>query len=251
MSILADVTDARAAAAIAPLTEDDPRFKVAAARRILARGGCESGTAGHVSIRAADRNSFWTSPFEYFEETTPDSLVRASFDLELLEGHHVPSPAIEFHAALYRSRPDIGSVVHVHSHHVCVMATTGRPIGMYNTGSVVFHEEQAFFSDDGVRPPVEGARVVEALGEKNFLLMKNHGAIVVAETVEKATSLTLMLEEAARYHIEAQIVGGTELPLPEIQQIKQGFYDIVVPTIWPATYRRLRRSDPELFAFLG
>ena len=49
---------------------DDPRFLVAASRRILARNGCESAVAGHVSMRAADGDSFWVSPFEYFDETT-------------------------------------------------------------------------------------------------------------------------------------------------------------------------------------
>ena len=81
---------------------DDIRFKIAAARRILARNGCESQVAGHVSARADGEDAFWVSPFEYFDETLPDRVVKASFDLALLEGDWEPSPAIQFHAAIYQ-----------------------------------------------------------------------------------------------------------------------------------------------------
>src|SRR5262249_41653744 len=90
----------------------DPRFRIAASRRMLYREGCDSGVAGHVSERAADGDSFWVSAFGYFDETTPDTVLRYSFDLDLLEGEAPASPAVEFHAAVYRERPDVQSVIH-------------------------------------------------------------------------------------------------------------------------------------------
>ena len=48
---------------------DDIRFKIAAARRILANNGCESRVAGHVSARAEGEDAFYVTPFEYFDET--------------------------------------------------------------------------------------------------------------------------------------------------------------------------------------
>lgn len=233
------------------LQQTDPRFKVATARRILARGGCESGTAGHVSIRASDGESFWTSPFEYFDETTPLSVVRAGLDLELIEGTHIPSPAIEFHSAIYRAREDVNSVVHIHSHWASVLAATGAPIGMYNVGSVVFHNEQAFHVDDGTHPPVEGYRVVEHLGERSVLMIQNHGAIIVGATVERTTVLALMLEAAARYHYEAVTLGASEIPEAEVVRGKASYQVNVIPHMWDANYRRLRTSDPELFDWLA
>ena len=60
------------------MDEKDPRFRIAAARRILAREGCESRVAGHVSERAQGEDAFWVSPFGYFDETTPDMVVKLS-----------------------------------------------------------------------------------------------------------------------------------------------------------------------------
>ena len=61
---------------------DDIRFKLAAARRILANNGCESRVAGHVSARAEGEDAFYVTPFEYFDETLPDRIVKVSFGLE-------------------------------------------------------------------------------------------------------------------------------------------------------------------------
>lgn len=232
----------------APLAESDPRFRVAAARRILARAGCESGIGGHVSMRAADEG-FWTSPLEYFDETTPDSVARFHADGRPASGHEV-SPAVEFHVALYAARPDVGAIIHLHSHYVSVMASTGKPIGLYNVANVVFHGEQAFLCDDGTRPPVQGNRVVAALDGRSVLLVKNHGAILVAKDLETATGLAILLEAAARYHLEAETAGGTELPVAEALRGKGSYHRLVVPNLWRSHYRRLARTDADLFTWI-
>ena len=232
---------------VEPERMTDPRFLVAAARRILARGGCESLVAGHVSIRGDDGETFWTSPFEYFDETTPASVVRADFALGTVEGEGTISPALEFHAAVYRARTDVNCVIHIHSHWVSVFAGTGRTVGMYNVGSVVFHEEQGLLADDGSTPPVEGHRVVAALGTGCVVIIKNHGAVVVAESVETATVLALMLERAAQYHIEIEAINGDEISDAEVRRGKASYHRYFVPQMWSANLRRLRRSDPDLF----
>ena len=123
------------------------------------------------------------------------------------------SPAVNFHAAIYQRRPDVEAIVHLHSHYVSVLSSTGRTIGMYNVASVLFHEDQATFADDGVRPHLD---VVDALGDKRVVLMKNHGAIVASQSLEHATIEAVMLEEAARYHLECEAIGGTEIVEAEV-----------------------------------
>ena len=44
------------------------------------------------------------TPFEYFDETTPDRVIKVSMAGELLEGDYEPSPAVEFHAAFRAAR---------------------------------------------------------------------------------------------------------------------------------------------------
>jgi L-fuculose-phosphate aldolase len=222
---------------------DDIRFRIAASRRMLFREGCDSGVAGHVSARATGEDAFWVTPFEYFDETLPERVGKVSFDLAMLQGEWEPSPAIDFHAAIYRARPDVGSIIHIHSKYVSVLSTVDREVGMYNVGSVLFFESQALCPT----PAIDTAGVVAALGDQRVLWLKNHGAIIVSETLEHATIEAMSLEKAAYYHLEAERIGGTEFPEAEVRRGRDRYHKYFLPMMWDANLRRLRKSDPDLF----
>ena len=224
------------------------RFEIAMARRILAREGCESAVAGHVSVRAPGEDAFFVTPFEYFDETTPERVIKASFDLRILEGECEASPAIAFHAEIYKGRPDVGSVIHTHSHYTMVLATTGRELGMYNDMAALFLDEQVVYVEDGIRPPVDGARLVEAVGDRHVMIIKNHGAIFLGDSLETATVEAFTFEKCARIQVEAEMIGGTEHVRPYLERGKQVYRRYYRPQMWAAAVRRLRRDDPELFA---
>jgi L-fuculose-phosphate aldolase len=223
--------------------------RIAAARRMLYNEGCDSQTAGHVSVRVDGEDAFWVNVFEYMDETTPERVIKVSFDLEVLDGGGgTAAPAISFHAAIYRARPDVRSIVHHHGHHTSVIASTGQPIGMFNVLSYILYDEQAYIVDEEQSNTADDERIPECLGEKSVLLMKNHGAIVVGSTLEETVVKAMFLEKAAQYHYECTLVGGTELvDENQLRNYKRLSMEHVVPTTWDAQFRRLRRSDPEVF----
>lgn len=223
------------------------RFEIAMARRILAREGCESMVAGHVSVRAGDEDAFWVTPFEYFDETVPERVVKCSFDMRLLEGDWEPSPAITFHADFYRGRPDVASIVHTHAHHTMVLATTGRILGVYNDMASLFLDEQVVYVEDGIKPPVDGTLLCEASLDRHVVIIKNHGAIFLGDSLENATIEALTFEKCARVQVEAEAIGGTEHVRAYAEQSKQAYRQYYRPQMWAAAVRRLRRDDPSFF----
>lgn len=225
----------------------DLRWTIAAARRILFREGCDSDVGGHVSGRNPDKDgTFFVTGFEYFDTTTPDRVALLDFDLNTIDGELVMSPAVNFHARIYRERPDVHAIVHLHSHYVSVLSSVeGRTIGMYNVRSVLFHDEQATYLDDGVKSHLA---VVDALADKRVVLMKNHGAIVASDSVENATIEAITLEACARYHLECEAIGGTEILDAEVAGGKAMYRAHYLPQMWAANVERLRRTDPDLFA---
>ena len=222
----------------------DIRFRIAAARRILHREGCDSNVGGHVSARAGGEAAFWVTGFEYFDQTTPDRVCLMGFDLQPRVGELRVSPAVNFHAAIYQRRRDVGAIVHLHSHYVSVLSSTGKTVGMYNVASVLFHDEQATYFDDGVKNHLE---VVDALGDKRVCIMKNHGAIVASDSLENATIEAITLEKAARIQLEAEAIGGTPILEAEVLSGKAMYRAHYLPQMWAANLERLRRSDPDLF----
>jgi len=230
------------------MDESDVRFTIAAARRILYREGCDSNIGGHVSARAANgEDAFWVTGFEYFDQTTPDSVVKLGFDLEPRDGEMNFSPAVNFHARIYELRPDVNGIVHVHSHYVSVLSSLQQIVGMYNVGAVLFYQDQAMYFDDGHRPHVD---VADALGDNRVVFIKNHGAIVASDSVENATIEAVMLEQSARYHLECSAMGGTEILEDEVLGGRNMYQKFFLPNMWQANVARLRRSDPDLFTYL-
>jgi L-fuculose-phosphate aldolase len=228
---------------------DDIRFRIAAGRRILYREGCDSNVGGHVSARDEADEGFWVTGFEYLDQTMPDGIAKLDFDLNPMVGEHELSPAVNFHALIYKRRPDVNAIVHVHSHHISVLSSIeGQTVGMYNVLSVLFHDEQATYFDDGVKAHTD---VVDALGpDKHVAIMKNHGAIVVSDSVENAVIEAITLEKAAQYHLECVAVGGTEILEAEVLGGKGMYRKHYLPQVWRANFDRIRRSDPDLFAVL-
>lgn len=226
---------------------DDVGFRLAAGRRILYRNGCDSAVAGHLSARCDDDEGFWMTPFEYFDETVPSSITRLDWDTNVIGSRSETSPAASFHSSIYRRRSDVGSIAHIHSHFVSVLCSTDQFIGMYNVGACLFHDEQADYVDDGSVPSVDGERMADELGDRSVLLMRNHGALVVADSIEHVTVLALMLEQSARYHVECLAIGGREIAEPEARRVKGQYQKYFLDQMWAANLRRLRSSDPDLF----
>lgn len=229
------------------MTTTDPRWRIAAARRLLHRHGCDSGIAGHVSQRADDGSGFWVTPFEFFDETTPESVIRLGFDLEVLEGQGVASPAVQFHASIYTARPDVGSIIHTHSRNAMIFSTLGVELGMYQAAATLFAGRQAVFRDDGVLPLAHGPAMVSALGDARLLIMQNHGALVASPTLEDATVEAITFEHQADIHLAAVNVGGKEMQPGEVRQNQADYDKHYRQMTWDAIVRRLRHTDPDLF----
>ena len=84
-----------------------------------------------------------------------------------------------------------------------------------------------------------------------MLLIKNHGAVIASQSLENATIEACMLEVAAAYHIEAEAIGGTEFPRGRSRAaVARPYHKYFLPQMWDANFRRLRRTDPDLFEFV-
>ena len=178
-----------------------PQLTVAVARRILHRAGLDpNDMAGQVTIRADDGRHYWTSPMETFDVTVPDSVFTLPFDVGRVEagvaedgriafvgdGPVPASTASGWIGAIYQARPDVQAVIHTHAPYIGVVATTGRVVEPYNNRSIIFYGDQAFYDDDGTATDSK-ERIVATLGRVNVLIMRNHGAVVVGESIETAT----------------------------------------------------------------
>jgi L-fuculose-phosphate aldolase len=233
--------------------EKHPKFQIAAARRILFRAGLDSQIGGHISLRIPGADAFYITPFQYFDETLPEDLSIVGFDLAVREsGRYEVSPGINFHSDIYRARTDVHCIVHTHARNAALLSTLASSVGTFHVYSAFFFEDVAFFRDDcDATPDVEGPAIAKGLGDKRAVLMSHHGSINVGATLQQTVAEALLFDIAAQHHLDAVSLGGKPLDDRTIRTYRRAFLNNDFrEQLWEANYRRLRRSDPELFSCL-
>ena len=174
--------------------------KMALSCRLLADHNHAPTLAGQLSVRCDD-GTFWTTNLAAgFGDSRVSNLVRVDDDLQVVEGSGMANPATRFHLWVYKYRPDIRSIVHTHPPHVSALAITGGRIDVAHMDMMMFYDDIAYLSEwPGVPFANEEGRIISgALGDKNNIILANHGMLTVGRTLEHAVYLAVNLELAAR-----------------------------------------------------
>jgi ribulose-5-phosphate 4-epimerase/fuculose-1-phosphate aldolase len=121
---------------------------------------------------------------------------------------HKPVPQSAVHQAAYRTRPDIGAVIHFHSPHVILLTVVGETVRPMHNYSAIFYEGVPVFEGTGqVETPERAGEIARLLGPSKAILLRGHGAVVVGKTIPEVCILALYLEESARLQTEAMKLG--------------------------------------------
>jgi L-fuculose-phosphate aldolase len=197
---------------------------LAAACRILAREGHESGLAGQVTARGANPGTWWTLQFGYgFDEATPERMVLVDEDLKPLQGGR-PNPGVRFHVWIYRKRPDVKAIIHTHPPHASALAATGAPLKIAHMDSSMLYGTAHLPEWPGVPVADDEGRIISgALGDAKTILLANHGLLAAGGSVEEATYLAVFMERAARMQLLAAAAGGVKEVRPELAREAQDF----------------------------
>lgn len=231
------------------------RVDLAACYRMIAHYGWDDLIFSHISARVpGPERHFLINPFGmFFEEVTASSLVKIDQNgHKVLDSPYEISPAgFTIHSAIHAAREDAGCIVHLHSLNgvaVAAQATGFLPISQH---SIVVLSSLAYHDFEGVvLCEEEQPRLVADLGDKNFLMLRNHGLLTVAETIPEAFLRMYFFETACTIQVRAQSGGGTLIPIdPQIiadapAQVRQATRSSGGALAWPGLLRKLDRLDP-------
>jgi L-fuculose-phosphate aldolase len=197
---------------------------VAETAREMAGLGLVTGSSGNVSLRLAP-----TEESSELLAVTPsgvpytalrdEEIVVADFDIEPLESDLMPSSEALLHVAIYRARPDVKAVIHIHSVFASVAAVAGLPIPpiidemMIAVGGAVEVSEYAFPSTEDLADSV-----TIALGERGAALIRNHGVVGVGRDLAEALEVCALVERVAQVFVYASLLGkAEELPAESVE----------------------------------
>ena len=175
---------------------------LAAASRILAAQGVVDAF-GHVSLRhpaAPDRYLMARSVAPAL--VTPDDIIEYDLDSNPINANGRGSFLERFiHGEIYKARPDIQSVVHSHSPSVIPFGLVRVPMrAMFHNAAFIAAGVPIFDIHDkfGATDMLVGNPEKATMGNKDIVLMRAHGSVACAPTLERAVFRAVYTEVNSR-----------------------------------------------------
>ncbi len=194
------------------------REEVARVARNISVSGLVTGTSGNVSARTPEGDVLVTPSGLDYALIEPEDVVLVDPEGRVLEGSLEPSSEMPMHSGIYRSKSQVGGIVHTHARFSTTLACLGWEIPPV-------HYMLAALSGEGRVPLAPFATygteelacyAVDALGDSHHAcLLQNHGTIAVGGTASEAYSRTEILEEMAEVYYRARLAGEPVLLTPE------------------------------------
>jgi len=230
------------------------REQLAACYRLVALYGWSDLVFTHISARVpGPEHHFLINPYGLmFDEITASSLVKVDDQCnKVIDSPFPVNPAgFVIHSCIHAAREDVGCVLHTHSRAgVAVSAQKGGllPISQQSTFILPFmgyHGYEGLAVRDDEKP-----RLQKDLGTNGYLMLRNHGLLVVGKDIPEAFLRMYFFEAACRIQIDAQ--SGGELLMVD-QRILDGVAQAMKTAstgqgadklAWPALIRKLDRID--------
>jgi len=235
--------------------EWEQRVALAACYRLVAHYHWDDLIFTHISARVpGPEHHFLINPYGMlFGEITASSLVKVDLHgRKVLDSPYEVNPAgFTIHSAIHAAREDVQCVLHVHSVNGIAVSAQERGVlplsqhSIFVLASLAYHDYEGVALNDDEKP-----RLVRDLGEKNFLMLRNHGLLTVADSIPDAFLFMYLFETTCMIQVRAQAGGGELIPIDAriiagakqaAQQVTRGAGGALA---WPALQRKLDRRDP-------
>ncbi|MDX6613217.1 MAG: hypothetical protein QOD75_2403 [Blastocatellia bacterium] len=230
------------------------RVDLAASYRLVAHYGWDDLIFTHISARVPGTDHhFLLNPYGMmFDEVTASSLVKVDLAGKIvMDSLHFINPAgFTIHSAVHAAREDALCVMHLHTENgIAVSAQKAGllPISQQSLlalASLAYHDYEGLALNEDEKP-----RLVADLGNRNHMILRNHGLLTVGRTVAEAFLGMFILERACRIQILAQSGGAELVPIPDMildlvsNQLNAVTVGQGAELTWPGLRRKLDRMD--------
>ncbi|MRR29241.1 L-ribulose-5-phosphate 4-epimerase [bacterium] len=195
----------------------------------LPRNNLVMWTGGNISARDPETGLvvIKASGIRY-EELRPEHMVVMDVDGKVVEGGFKPSSDAFSHLYVYKSRSDVGGVVHTHSRYATAFAAVGKPIPCVLTaiadefGGPIPCAGFALIGDEAI-----GRLAVESIGKSPAVLLKNHGVFAIGRNATAAVKAAVMAEDAAAtVWLAMQIGTPEEIPQQDVDMLHHRYTQV-------------------------
>ena len=185
----------------------------------IAEKGLVVGTSGNISLRLPSDGKKQmmaiTPTSRHYDTLKVDDIPIIDFDGQRVAGDLPPSIETPLHIGIYKARKDVNAIIHTHSVFASAAAVAGIDIPP-------ILEDQAAFLGGEIKlagyalsgTPEQMTNVLAALGDRNAVLMANHGAVGTGKNMRDAFTACELIEKTARVYF-LTLSAGKVNQLPE------------------------------------
>jgi ribulose-5-phosphate 4-epimerase/fuculose-1-phosphate aldolase len=253
------------------------RVNLAACYRLVAHYGMTDLIYNHITARVpgAEHHILINAYGMLYEEVTASSLIKVDLAGNIVQkgdtDYSVNAAGYIIHSAVHEAREDAQCVIHTHTRAGIAVSALEEGLMPLSQTAMRFHGRVAYHDYEG--PAFnrgEKARLVAHLGDKDAMILRNHGLLVCAPSIPQAFNLIYWLEQACRIQVQilscnrplhraaarvvedtAEALSGTEITLaneaatnPHVKRGAQKAGSGYGLLEWPALLRALDRQDP-------
>ncbi|MEE8515488.1 MAG: class II aldolase/adducin family protein [Alphaproteobacteria bacterium] len=200
--------------------ERDLRVDLAACYRLVAHFDMDDLFATHISARVPGKDEhFLINPYGVlFSQITASSLVKVDLDANILQDteYDINPAGFVIHSAIHAARPDVACIIHTHT--IAGMAVASQQDGLLPIcqKALKFMNRTAYHDFEGKAQDLdERQRLVRDLGDKNHLILRNHGLLVCGPTISWAFKRIYGLEKSCKTQLAAQASGAALVMLSD------------------------------------
>jgi len=152
--------------------------------KVLTGEGVLTGS-GHLSARFPGTDSFLINPRYAGILADLKDICTVNLSGNRIAGSEPIPLETTIHSTIYRNRPDVMSVLHCHARYAVM-------VGLLDGGLIPFHREARAFeggvpifpNSNGINNDALAQRMVDCLGEHSVVLLRGHGIVVTARSIE-------------------------------------------------------------------
>ena len=169
------------------------------------------GYSGNISARYGEGMLITTSGSSN-GFLSKNEIVYTGFDGLSREKRKKPSSEKFLHIEIYKKRPEINFIIHVHAPYLSSFASAGRDLMAPVMAENIFYFGGIPLADYALpssRELVENT--VRYFDKYDAVLMANHGVVVASKTIEDAYLKLELAESYAQIVLNTEILGGAKM----------------------------------------
>jgi len=237
------------------------RLDLAAAYRLVDHYEMTQFVYNHITAKVPgpDKHFLINEYGLMYSEITASNLVKVDLDGNIIDGtagtREINPAGYVIHSCIHRARDDVKCVLHTHSRAgVAISCLKDGLIPMEQTG-LLFEDRVAYHDYEGLAlDGDEQARLLDDMGDKNTMILRNHGLLTCGRSIAETFRNMYYLELACQTQLDVMAT-GREINMPskavrdhtaaQFNGDEAGIGDGKGNTReWPALLRMLDRKDP-------